>query len=85
MPFKKNDNRINRNGRPQGAENKLTKELRTVLKNIMFDEFNNIPSLLETLETKERLEILIKIMPFVLPKVDTIKHTTNEPLGVDFD
>lgn len=84
MPFEKNDNRINKSGRPVGATNKLTKDLRTVLKNIMFDEFAKIPSMLETLETKERLELLIKIMPFVLPKVETIKHTTNEPTDFDF-
>ena len=35
---------------------------------------------LELLEPKERIELLIKLMPYALPKVTSVSHTTNEPL-----
>ena len=70
-------------GRQKGTPNRLTKELRTILKNVLYNELDNIEELLESLEPKERLELVIKLIPFVLPKVDKIGHTNNEPY--DFD
>jgi len=86
MPFVKNDPRVNRDGRPAGATNKLTKELRTLLKDLMFTEISKIPEILENLEPKDRLELLIKLMPYVLPKIETVDAKANEPLGsADFN
>ena len=66
-------------GREKGTPNRLTKELRTILKDVLYNELENIEELLDSLETKERLDMLIKLMPFALPKVDKIGHTDNEP------
>ena len=71
-------------GREKGTPNRLTKELRTILKNVLYNELENIEELLDSLETKERLDMLIKLMPFALPKVDKIGHTYNEPFEVDY-
>jgi len=71
-------------GRQKGTPNRLTKELRTILKNVLYNELENIEELLDSLETKERLDMLIKLMPFALPKVDKIGHTDNEPFEIDF-
>ncbi|MEJ6793688.1 MAG: hypothetical protein QNK68_01570 [Flavobacteriales bacterium] len=70
-------------GRQKGTPNRLTKELRTILKDVLYNELERIGELLESLEPKERLELVIKLMPFALPKVDKIGHTNNEPY--DFD
>ena len=67
-------------GRQKGTPNKLTKELRSFLKDILYQELEQIQEHLETLNSKERVELLIKLMPYILPKVTTISHTTNEPL-----
>ena len=67
-------------GRQKGTPNKLTKELRSVLKDILYQELEQIQEHLETLNSKERVELLIKLMPYILPKVTSISHTTNEPL-----
>ena len=67
-------------GRQKGTPNKLTKELRSVLKDILYQELEQIQEHLDALNPKERIELLIKLMPYVLPKVTTISHTTNEPL-----
>ena len=58
----------------------LTKELRIALKNILHQELELLPDHLSKLETKDRLDLLVKFLPFVLPKVEAVSHTENEPL-----
>ena len=67
-------------GRQKGTPNRMTKELRSVLKDVLYQELEQIQTHLDILKPKERVELLIKLMPFVLPKVTSISHTTNEPL-----
>ena len=67
-------------GRQKGTPNRITKELRTLLKDILYQELEQIQKRLELLEPKERIELLIKLMPYALPKVTSVSHKTNEPL-----
>jgi hypothetical protein len=67
-------------GRPKGTPNRITKELRSLLKDVMYDEIGALQERLDTLNPKERVELLIKLMPYALPKVTSVSHTTNEPL-----
>ena len=67
-------------GREKGTPNKLTKELRTVLKDVLYQELEQTQERLDTLKPKERVELLIKLMPYALPKVTSISYTANEPL-----
>ena len=67
-------------GREKGTPNRLTKELRTLLKNILYQELEEIQERLELLKPEERLELLIKLMPYVLPTTTSISHHINEPL-----
>ncbi len=60
-------------GRIAGTPNKLTSELRTMLKGIIAGELDALPQTFEKLPPKERLELLIKMLPYCLPKVDSIK------------
>ena len=70
-------------GRQKGTPNRLTKDLRTILKDILYQELEDIQVCLDLLEPKERIELLIKLMPYILPKVTSISHTSNEPLDWD--
>lgn len=67
-------------GRQKGTPNKLTKEIRTVLKDLIYKELDEIQEHLDSLEPKQRIELVIKLIPYVLPKVDGISHSDNEPL-----
>tara|TARA_B110000908_G_scaffold100451_1_gene118485 strand:+ start:185 stop:427 length:243 start_codon:yes stop_codon:yes gene_type:complete len=67
-------------GRQKGTPNKLTKELRSLLKDILYQELDELHEKFKLLEPKERIELLIKLMPYILPKVTSVSHTTNEPL-----
>jgi hypothetical protein len=59
-------------GRVAGTPNKVTSELRKTLKSIIAAELDALPQTFEQLPAKERLELLIKMLPYCLPKVDSI-------------
>jgi hypothetical protein len=59
-------------GRAAGTPNKVTSELRKTLKQVIAAELEALPATLGELPARERLELLIKLMPFCLPKVNTI-------------
>lgn len=67
-------------GRQKGTPNRITKELRSLLKDIMYEEIGALQERLDALKPKERVELVIKLMPYTLPKVTSISHKTNEPL-----
>ena len=67
-------------GRRKGTPNKLTKEIRIILKDLIYKELDEIEEHLDALESKQRLEIIMKLIPYVLPKVASISHSANEPL-----
>jgi hypothetical protein len=58
----------------------LTAGLRDTLKLIMQKEIEKLPKHLETLEPRERVALLCKLMPFVFPKVESVAPTQGEPL-----
>lgn len=70
-------------GRTKGTPNRMTKEIRAILKGIIGEQLESMPDVLATLEPKEKLEFIIKLMPYVLPKVETVKM--NEGEGISFD
>lgn len=57
----------------------LTRNIRETLKSLMQKELEILPETLKGLEPVQRLNILCKLMPFVLPKVDSIDHRAGEP------
>ncbi|HAQ70646.1 MAG TPA: hypothetical protein DCR48_06695 [Flavobacteriales bacterium] len=80
-----NNTGIKYGGRDKGTPNRLTKELRLVLKDVIYNELEHIEDRLGQLEPKQRIELLIKLIPYALPKLETISHTQNEPLDWGFD
>tara|TARA_B100000700_G_C14374744_1_gene547675 strand:- start:45 stop:287 length:243 start_codon:yes stop_codon:yes gene_type:complete len=66
-------------GRQKGTPNKLTKELRFNLKDILFNELETLEDRLEELEPRVRIELLIKLMPFVFPRINSVHFREDEP------
>lgn len=79
----------NINGRPKGAVNKTTAETKELLQKIVSNELENIADLLEQLPTKERIDAVIKLLPYIVPKQSEIsietenKLNTFEPLTIN--
>jgi hypothetical protein len=65
-------------GREAGTPNRLTKELRAALKNILHQEIELLPDHFDKLEPKDRLELLVKLLPFALPKVEPESYQIGE-------
>ena len=57
----------------------ITKDLRNQLKELVKSELEQLPDYLKEMKPKERLDILLKLMPFVLPKVKGVNHSLGEP------
>lgn len=66
--------------KPQVEYNKpLTRNIRDTLKEMMQKEIESLPDTLKELEPVQRLNILCKLIPYVLPKVESVTHTQGEP------
>lgn len=63
----------------KAKEQVITMDLRETLKTVMQKEMQKLPETLETLEPKERLNVLCKLMPYVFPKVETVHSKEGEP------
>lgn len=55
------------------------KDLRAALKSCIHTELEKLPKTLESLEPKDRLDILVKILPYAMPKNESISATFDEP------
>lgn len=61
------------------AERILTENLRELLKSIMLKEIERLPEMLESLEPRERVSTICKLMPFVFPKIESVCMSAGEP------
>lgn len=68
----------NHKGRQPGTPNRITKELRQCLKNILSDELERIPVLLNELPPRDRIELITKLLPYAMPKVQPETYELSE-------
>ena len=69
-----------KNDKPKVEYNKpLTGNIRDTLKEMMQKEIESLPDTLKELDPVQRLNILCKLIPYVLPKVESVTHTQGEP------
>jgi len=59
-------------GRQKGTPNKISARLREVLSSILEGEIEKIPDYLNELKPRERLEVIIKLIPYVVPRVEPV-------------
>jgi hypothetical protein len=74
--------RVKTGGRSKGTPNRLTKDIRLKLKDFVFNEIDNISDTINRLESEKRLEFLIKVLPFCLPKVENVHYSESEPFDI---
>ena len=48
------------------------------------NELQNLQDNINELEPKERIELLTKLLPYVMPKVQTVSARDGEPIGLDW-
>jgi hypothetical protein len=62
-------------GRQAGSCNKITKDIRTLITDLLVKEFEHLHSDLKKLEPKERLELLVKLLPYDTPRFENISFS----------
>jgi hypothetical protein len=75
----------NANGRPKGALNKTSIQTKELIEKLVSSELKNIDGLLEQLEPKERVDAIIKLLAYVIPKnshieIDSPIHHQLQPI-----
>jgi hypothetical protein len=70
-------------GRAAGTPNKVTSELRKTLKAIVAAELESLPVTLTELGPRERLDLVIKLLPFCMPKIDSIGGSYDSSWNVE--
>ena len=66
MPFKKG-NKLGAKGRPKGSKNICSAKKKEYLLSLLFDEEQMLDDF-EKLNINERMELRIKLAPYILPK-----------------
>lgn len=77
MPFKPGTSG-NPNGRPKGAGNKISNEIRSKIDTFLSDKINAIDELWNELEAKEKIALLTKLMDYSIPKLKQQDITISE-------
>lgn len=72
----------NPNGRPKGKVNKTTAQMKELIKTYVEGELKQADSLLSQLTAKERLDILCKMLPYVMPKEHSIENDFGKVLTI---
>lgn len=67
----------NPNGRPKGSLNKVTKDLRSFLEAFLRGNLDSMNQDIVLLSPKDRIQIILKLAEFVLPKYKNIDETAK--------
>ena len=73
----------NLNGRPKGSSNKVTRQVREVLADIVEEELNNLPEILKSLEPRDRAKLLIGFLTYVAPRLQNIAITPDQNAEIE--
>lgn len=63
----------------QNYDKPLVGDIRSTLKELMQQELEQLPETLKELEPVQRLNVLCKLIPYVLPKVEAVHSEKGEP------
>ena len=59
-------------GRTQGTPNKITQEMRDRITEILQNELTEVPALLKQVEPFERMQIMTRLLSFILPRMQEV-------------
>ena len=68
--------------RTKGTPNRTTAETKELIQNVVSNELDNITELLNKLEPKERIDAVIKLLPYIVPKQSEIAIDANNKFNV---
>lgn len=72
--------RTKHGGRRKGTPNKITGTVKEMIKISLTKELKSLPKLLSELSPKERVDALIKFLPYLIPKMDAEMERSQNPV-----
>ena len=81
MPFEKNDDRINRNGRPKGSKNKITEEIREAFQLVLENKLPDLERWLQQTAQEDpakAIDLMLKLSNRFLPELSRQELTGAE-------
>jgi len=57
-------------GRKAGTPNKITQSTRDRLKDVLDCELDNLPLLFEEVTARDRLQFIVKLIPYIIPQAE---------------
>ena len=74
-------------GRPLGAKNKISEAMRESLSDVLQCEIEGLKERFESLYNIQRIELLVKLLPYIVPKLATEININEQssPDRFDFD
>ncbi|MEI6695533.1 MAG: hypothetical protein WCO13_05650 [Bacteroidota bacterium] len=65
-------------GRQVGSQNKTTKEIKEAINLIVSKNIETLQADIESLEPKERIKVICDLLPFAVPKLQSVQVNENE-------
>lgn len=65
------------NGRPKGSQNKVSGKLREVIAQFLDENFDKLKADFEDMDPKERASFYEKLLPYALPRLQSVTTTTK--------
>ena len=69
-------------GRKKGTPNRLSMQVRMLLLNAIEGEIQRIPEYLQSTPGDKRLELIIKLLAFILPRIEPMGAEEADRLGL---
>lgn len=69
---------IKTGGRKKGTSNRLSGTVKEMITQFVTDELQHLPTLLNKLEPKEKAEYIIKLLPYIAPKIAPVELTKEQ-------
>ena len=72
-------------GRPKGSVNKSSNEIRETFQLLLSNNLEKIQDDLNELEAKDRIQLLLSLANYILPKLRSTEYTGEQPeITIDF-
>lgn len=71
-------------GRVAGSVNKTTRELRDIIRKIIERELEGVGDKINKLKDRDRVDFLLKLLPYVVPKMEAINEDGSTATKIYF-
>lgn len=66
-------------GRKKGSSNKLSGTIKEMITEVVTKELQSMPILLNQMSPREKVDIILKLLPYLTPKVAPVEETPPKP------